>query len=74
MKSTARSLLLVMLLATAVHAQSRPQVLYVTQSAGFAHPVLPLTEEILPALGRQHDAFDIDTRPEQSRGVEEVCT
>ncbi len=49
-----------MLLATAVHAQSRPQVLYVTQSAGFAHPVLPLTEEILPALGRQHDAFDID--------------
>ena len=49
-----------MLLVTAVHAESRPQVLYVTQSAGFAHPVLPLTEEILPALGRQHDAFDID--------------
>ena len=60
MKSTARSLLLVMLLATAIQAQSRPQVLYVTQSAGFAHPVLPLTEEILPAIGREHDAFDID--------------
>ena len=60
MKSAARSLLLVMLLATAIQAQSRPQVLYVTQSAGFAHPVLPLTEEILPAIGRQHDAFDID--------------
>ena len=60
MKSTARSLLFVILLAPAIHAQSRPQVLYVTQSAGFAHPVLPLTEEILPAIGRQHDAFDID--------------
>ena len=60
MKSAARSLLFVMLLATAIQAQSRPQVLYVTQSAGFAHPVLPLTEEILPAIGRQHDAFDID--------------
>jgi len=59
-KSTARSLLFVILLAPAIHAQSRPQVLYVTQSAGFAHPVLPLTEEILPAIGRQHDAFDID--------------
>lgn len=60
MKSTARSLLFVILLAPAIHAQSRPQVLYVTQSAGFAHPVLPLTEEILPAIGRQQDAFDID--------------
>jgi len=59
-KSTARSLLFVILVAPAIHAQSRPQVLYVTQSAGFAHPVLPLTEEILPAIGRQHDAFDID--------------
>jgi len=59
-KSAARSLLFVILLAPAIHAQSRPQVLYVTQSAGFAHPVLPLTEEVLPAIGRQHDAFDID--------------
>jgi uncharacterized protein len=28
-----------------------PRVLYLTQSAGFKHDVLPLTEEILPALG-----------------------
>tara|TARA_B100000029_G_scaffold405938_1_gene406454 strand:- start:4186 stop:5535 length:1350 start_codon:yes stop_codon:yes gene_type:complete len=59
-KTTARSLLFVVLFATVVHTQSRPQVLYVTQSAGFAHSVLPLTEKILTAIGQQHDAFDLD--------------
>ena len=40
--------------------QDLPRVLYVTQSAGFAHPVLPLSEQILPALGREHEAFEVD--------------
>lgn len=54
------SLLCALWLATPAHAQSRPRVLYVTQSAAFAHSVLPLTEEILPAIGRKYNAFDVD--------------
>ena len=47
-------------LVAPAQAQSRPRVLYVTQSAAFAHSVLPLTEEVLPAIGRTHDAFEVD--------------
>ena len=41
-------------------AQTLPRVLYVTQSAGFAHPVVPLSEQVLPAIGHAHDAFEVD--------------
>jgi type 1 glutamine amidotransferase len=34
-----------------------PRVLYVTHSAGFKHAVLPLTEKLLPELGRTSGAF-----------------
>ena len=54
------SLLCALWLVTPAHAQSLPRVLYVTQSAAFAHSVLPLTEEILPAIGRKYNAFDVD--------------
>ena len=37
-----------------------PRVLYLTQSAGFAHPVLPLSEEILPVIGREQGALEVD--------------
>ena len=35
-----------------------PRVLYVTQSAGFKHQVLPLSEEILPQIGTRANAFE----------------
>jgi uncharacterized protein len=35
-----------------------PKVLYVTQSAGYKHPVLPLSEQILPQIGTKANAFD----------------
>ena len=47
-------------LAAPAAAQTLPRVLYVTQSAGFAHPVVPLSEQVLPAIGREHDAFEVD--------------
>lgn len=47
-------------------AQSLPRVLYVTQSAGFAHPVLPLSEQVLPAIGREHGAFETDVTRDAS--------
>ena len=45
---------------TGAQVPELPKVLYVTQSAGFAHPVLPLSEEVLPAIGLEHDAFEVD--------------
>ena len=36
------------------------RVLYLTQSAGFAHPVLALSEEILPVIGREQGGFEVD--------------
>jgi len=35
-----------------------PRVLYLTHSAGFKHDVLPLSEQILPDLGRSSGAFE----------------
>ena len=35
-----------------------PRVLYVTHSAGFKHAVLPLSEQILPELGRRSGSFE----------------
>jgi type 1 glutamine amidotransferase len=48
-------------------AQPRPKALYLTQSAGFKHAVLPLSEQILPGIGQKagfevtvaHDAAQI---------------
>ena len=40
--------------------QTLPRVLYLTHSAGFAHSVLPFSEEVLLALGRSDNAFHID--------------
>ena len=59
------SLLLMGVAAPAV-AQTLPRVLYVTQSAGFAHPVVPLSEQVLPAIGRGHDAFEVDVTRDAS--------
>ena len=36
-----------------------PKILYVTQSAGFKHDVLPLSEELLPQIGARERAFDV---------------
>jgi len=45
--------------ATGVPAgDAPPRVLYLTHSAGFKHGVLPLSEQILPELGRSSGAFD----------------
>jgi type 1 glutamine amidotransferase len=48
------------LLSLSVLAQqpALPRVLYVTQSAGFKHQVLPLSEEILPQIGKKAGAFE----------------
>lgn len=54
------ALLLLAGVGTTAFAQTLPRVLYVTQSAGFAHPVVPLSEQVLPAIGREHDAFETD--------------
>lgn len=65
----AGALALLLLLATAASpagARTLPRVLYVTQSAGFAHPVLPLTEKLLPAIGREHGAFEADVTRDAS--------
>lgn len=35
-----------------------PRVLYLTHSAGFKHDVLPVSEQILPELGKTSGAFD----------------
>jgi type 1 glutamine amidotransferase len=35
-----------------------PRVLYLTHSAGYKHEVLPLSEQILPELGKKSGAFD----------------
>src|SRR5436853_6443734 len=43
-----------------------PHVLYVTQSAGFKHDVLPLSVQVLQALGRQSGAFDVTATDESS--------
>ena len=59
-------LLLLAGIAAPAAAQTLPRVLYVTQSAGFAHPVLPLSEQVLPAIGREHDAFEVDVTRDAS--------
>jgi uncharacterized protein len=40
------------------HGAAPPRVLYLTHSAGFKHDVLPLSEQILPELGRSSGAFE----------------
>jgi type 1 glutamine amidotransferase len=44
---------------------SLPRVLYVTHSAGFKHQVLPLTEEILPEIGKAN-GFEVTVAREVS--------
>lgn len=39
-------------------SNAAPRVLYLTHSAGFKHGVLPLSERILPQLGKESAAFD----------------
>ena len=51
------AVLLVLSLA-AIPQAKLPRVLYVTQSAGFKHAVLPLSEEILPQIGIKANAFE----------------
>ena len=43
-----------------------PRLLYVTQSAGFKHDVLPLSVQVLQALGRQSGVFDVTATDESS--------
>jgi type 1 glutamine amidotransferase len=50
--------LVVAMMAAAPQARL-PRVLYVTQSAGFKHQVLPLSEEILPQIGTKANAFEV---------------
>ena len=54
-----RMLIVVVVTCFAAVSQPRlPKVLYVTQSAGFKHAVLPLSEEILPQIGTKANAFE----------------
>ena len=64
--------LLLMGIVSPAAAQTLPRVLYVTQSAGFAHPVVPLSEQVLPTIGREHDAFDVDITRDASILTAEV--
>ena len=66
MAAAALTALIAMSLSSRAEAQTLPRVLYVTQSAAFAHAVLPLSEEVLPAIGREHDAFDVDVTRDAS--------
>lgn len=51
---------LALTLAIAAVPQPRlPKVLYLTQSAGFKHAVLPLSETILPDIAAKAKAFDV---------------
>ena len=53
------SVVLLIVAALALAPQPKlPRVLYVTQSAGYKHPVLPLSEELLPQIGTKANAFD----------------
>ena len=42
------------------------RILYVTQSAGFRHDVLPLSVQILQDLGRQSAAFEVTATEDSS--------
>jgi type 1 glutamine amidotransferase len=42
----------------AARAGAPPRLLYLTHSAGFKHDVLPLSEQILPELGRRSGVFE----------------
>jgi len=55
--NVARLWLTVIVLLAAAPQPRLPRVLYLTQSAGFKHEVLPLSEEILPRIGTQAHAF-----------------
>jgi type 1 glutamine amidotransferase len=55
--NVARLWLAVIVLLAAAPQPRLPRVLYLTQSAGFKHDVLPLSEEILPRIGTQAHAF-----------------
>lgn len=49
-------------LADCPHASAQPttkRLLYITQSAGFAHPVLPLSETVIAQLGASSGAFTV---------------
>ena len=48
------------LLETPSTSQTLPRVLYVTHSAGFAHAVLPFSEEVLLTLGHSDNTFRVD--------------
>jgi type 1 glutamine amidotransferase len=55
----ARIALALLLMLAAVAQPRLPKVLYLTQSAGFKHAVLPLSEEILPQIGAAAHAFEV---------------
>ena len=48
----------VMALEAASQAPERHRLLYLTQSAGFKHAVLPVSEEVVRELGRSSGVFD----------------
>jgi uncharacterized protein len=52
--------------AVAQKAKTRPRILYLTQSAGYKHDVLPFSERTLQQLGEKSGAFDSLATPDCS--------
>src|SRR5439155_15138316 len=59
---------------SAAAPQATPRVLYVTQSAGFKHDVLPLSAQILQSLGRESRAFDVTSTDDSAMVTRDALT
>jgi len=51
-----------------VAAKSKPRVLYITQSKGFKHQVLPESEKVMKELGEKH-GFEVTTSQEAENAI-----
>jgi type 1 glutamine amidotransferase len=71
--SCAAALLLAAAVAPSAQAPPPKNVLYVTQSAGFKHDVLPLSEQVLAEIGRKH-GFDVRVSHDASTITAESLT
>ena len=48
----------VFILAPAISAPTGKRVLFLTHSAGFKHPVVPLAEKVMPEIGKSLGGFE----------------
>jgi hypothetical protein len=49
-------------------AEGKPRVLYITESKGFKHPVLPESERVMKELGEKH-GFDLTISQEAEKAI-----